>query len=88
VVAYVTVTGATNGATPPEGVAVDYPPQDRALVNVGVTHDTAEFAVESIRRWWRLMGRRAYPSATPLLISADAAGSNGNRLRVWKLHLP
>ena len=61
--------------------------QDRALVNVGVTHDTAEFAVESIRRWWRLMGRRAYPSATRLLISADAGGSNGNRLRAWKLHL-
>jgi hypothetical protein len=61
--------------------------QDRALVNVGVTHDTAEFAVESIRRWWRLMGRRAYPSATRLLISADAGGSNGNRLRTWKLHL-
>jgi transposase len=60
--------------------------QDRALVNVGVTHDTAEFAVESIRRWWRLMGRRAYPSATRLLISADAGGSNGTRLRAWKLH--
>ena len=61
--------------------------QDRALVNVGVTHDTAEFAVESIRRWWRLMGARTYPSATRLLISADAGGSNGNRLRAWKVHL-
>ena len=39
------------------------------------------------RRWWRLMGRRAYSSATRLLISADAGGSNGNRLRAWKLHL-
>jgi hypothetical protein len=61
--------------------------QDQGLVNVGVSHDTGEFAVESIRRWWRLMGRRAYRSARRLLICADAGGSNGNRLRVWKLHL-
>src|SRR5439155_9930833 len=61
--------------------------QDRALVNVGVTHDTAEFAVESIRRWWRLLGTQTYPKATRLLISADAGGSNGNRLRAWKVHL-
>jgi hypothetical protein len=61
--------------------------QDRAVVNVGVTHDTAEFAVESIRRWWRLMGQRTYPGAKRLLISADAGGSNGNRLRAWKVHL-
>ncbi len=49
--------------------------RDRGLVNVGISHDTAEFAVESIRRWWRL------------LICADAGGSNGPRLRAWKLHL-
>ena len=61
--------------------------QDEALVNVGITHDTAEFAVESIRRWWRLLGKRTYPGARRLLISADAGGSNGNRLRAWKLHL-
>jgi hypothetical protein len=61
--------------------------QDRALVNVGVTHDTAEFAVESIRRWWRWLGRKTYPTASRLLICADAGGSNGNRLRAWKLHL-
>jgi hypothetical protein len=61
--------------------------QDQALVNVGITHDTAEFAVESIRRWWRLLGKRSYPEARGLLISADAGGSNGNRLRAWKLHL-
>ncbi len=61
--------------------------QDRAVVNVGVTHDTAEFAVESIRRWWRLLGKRTYPHAARLLIGADAGGSNGNRLRAWKLHL-
>ena len=60
---------------------------DRAMVNVGVTHDTAEFAVESIRRWWRLMGKRTYPTATRLLISADAGGSNGHRPRAWKVHL-
>ena len=61
--------------------------RDEALVNVGITHDTAEFAVASIRRWWRLLGRRAYPAATRLLICADAGGSNGNRLRAWKVHL-
>jgi hypothetical protein len=46
--------------------------QDQAVVNVGVTHDTAEFAVESIRRWWRLMGQRSYPAARRLLVCADA----------------
>ena len=61
--------------------------RDRALVNVGVSHDTAEFAVESIRRWWRMLGRRSYPGASRLLICADAGGSNGNRLRAWKLYL-
>lgn len=61
--------------------------QDQALVNVGVSHDTAEFAVESIRRWWRLLGRRSYARAARVLICADAGGSNGNRLRGWKLHL-
>lgn len=61
--------------------------QNRAVVNVGVTHDTAEFAVESIRRWWRLDGRRRYPSARRVLICADAGGSNGTRLRAWKVHL-
>ena len=60
--------------------------QDEALVNVGITHDTAEFAVESIRRWWRLLGKRTYRRAPPV-ISADAGVSNGNRLRAWKLHL-
>jgi hypothetical protein len=74
-----------------EGHAIPYGTydvaSDRAVVNVGVTHDTAEFAVESIRRWWRLLGRRSYASARRLLICADAGGSNGNRLRAWKLHL-
>jgi Rhodopirellula transposase DDE domain len=61
--------------------------QNRAVVNVGVTHDTAGFAVESIRRWWKLDGRKSYPAAGRLLICADAGGSNGNRLRAWKLNL-
>ena len=56
-------------------------------VSVGVDHDTAEFAVESIRRWWRSMGRQAYPQSARLLITADAGGSNGSRLRLWKLEL-
>lgn len=61
--------------------------RDEAVVNVGITHETAEFAVESIRRWWHLLGRKAYPQARHLLICADAGGSNGARLRGWKLHL-
>ena len=61
--------------------------RNRAVVNVGVTHDTAEFAVESIRRWWKIDGRKTYPAARRLLICADAGGSNGNRLRAWKLNL-
>jgi hypothetical protein len=61
--------------------------RNRAVVNVGVTHDTAEFAVESIRRWWKLDGRKSYAAAGRLLICADAGGSNGNRLRAWKLNL-
>jgi len=61
--------------------------QNRAVVNVGVSHDTAEFAVESIRRWWRLDGRRVYREATRLLICADSGGSNGSRIHAWKVHL-
>jgi len=56
-------------------------------VSVGMDRDTAEFAVETIRRWWRTMGRPAYPGATRLLITADAGGSNGARLRLWKIEL-
>lgn len=53
-------------------------------VNVGHDHDTAPFAVESIRRWWQAAGRSAYPNADRILISADCGGSNGYRLRLWK----
>ena len=56
-------------------------------VSVGVDHDTAEFAVESIRRWWRSMGLETYPRAKRLLITADSGGSNGARLRLWKVEL-
>jgi Rhodopirellula transposase DDE domain len=56
-------------------------------VSVGDTADTAAFAVESIRRWWGAMGKRRFPNATKLLITADVGGSNGYRLRAWKVHL-
>jgi hypothetical protein len=58
-----------------------------AWVSVGVDHDTPEFAVESIARWWRHMGKKTYPDATELLITADGGGSNGHRARLWKLEL-
>ena len=60
---------------------------NEAVVNVGITHDTAEFAVASIRQWWKLAGHHRYPQAQRLLLCADAGGSNGYRLRAWKLHL-
>jgi hypothetical protein len=56
-------------------------------VSVGISHDTAEFAVESVRRWWYRMGRAVYPGAKELLITADAGGSNGSRNRLWKVCL-
>jgi hypothetical protein len=56
-------------------------------VNLGVTHDTAAFAVESIRRWWHGYGAARYPAATRLLITADCGGSNGVRVRLWKREL-
>ena len=60
---------------------------NEAWVSVGTDHDTAAFAVESIRRWWRTMGAPLYPDAKRLLVTADAGGSNGYRLRLWKLEL-
>ena len=56
-------------------------------VSVGIDHDTAEFAVHSIRRWWLEMGRPLYPNAKRLLITADCGGSNGYRVRLWRLQL-
>jgi hypothetical protein len=56
-------------------------------VNLGISHDTAAFAVESIRRWWHMLGAARYPTAKRLLINADCGGSNGNRVRLWKREL-
>jgi DNA-binding phage protein len=61
--------------------------RDAGWVNVGTDHDTATFAVESIRRWWTSMGQSAYPHARRLLITADGGGSNGSRVRLWKVEL-
>ena len=58
--------------------------QNQGFVNVGIDHDTAEFAVESIRRWWQQTGRSLYPEQTKLLITADGGGSNASRSRLWK----
>ena len=75
----------------PQGRAIPYGVYDLGAnmgwVSVGITHDTAEFAVATIRRWWQRMGRRRYPRARRLLITADAGGSNGARLRLWKVEL-
>ena len=57
------------------------------FVNVGISADTAAFAVESIRRWWLSMGKEKYPTAAKLLITADGGGSNGSRVRLWKSEL-
>lgn len=73
------------------GKAVPYGVYDmarnEAWVSVGQSHDTPEFAVASIRHWWRSMGKRAYPEARTLFITADAGGSNGYRSRAWKHEL-
>ena len=73
------------------GKAIPYGVYDQAAnmgwVNVGVDHDTAAFAVESLRRWWEHMGSQRYPSAPALLITADGGGSNGSRNRLWKVAL-
>ena len=60
---------------------------DQGWVTVGIDHDTAQFAVNSIRSWWQHLGHRHYPDATILTITADCGGSNGNRLRLWKVEL-
>jgi hypothetical protein len=60
---------------------------DEGYVSVGVDADTAQFAVASIRSWWRHLGHERYPDATTLTITADCGGSNGNRLRLWKTEL-
>ncbi len=61
--------------------------RNEGWVSVGIDHDTAEFAIDSILAWWKHMGRKAYPKATKLLIMADAGGSNASRSRLWKAGL-
>lgn len=61
--------------------------KNKGWVNVGISSDTAEFAVNSIRTWWDAMGQAAYPQATELVITADGGGSNGYRVKLWKLAL-
>jgi hypothetical protein len=76
-----------------KGKAVPYGVYDigknEAWVNVGISHDTAQFAVASIREWWRRLGRRRYqpPRVQRLLLTADSGGSNGSRNRLWKYEL-
>ena len=73
------------------GKAIPYGVYDLAAnqgwVSVGIDHDTAQFAVNSIRSWWRHLGQQRYPAATRLQITADCGGSNGNRVRLWKVEL-
>ena len=73
------------------GKVIPYGVYDEATntgwVSVGVDHDTAELAVETVRRWWRHMGSEVYPKAKRLLITADGGGSNGSRCRLWKVEL-
>lgn len=74
-----------------KGKAVPYGVYDltrnAGWVSIGIDHDTATFAVNTIRRWWRKMGKAAYPRAASVLITADSGGSNGARLRLWKWEL-
>jgi len=76
---------------PERGRAVPYGIYDiadnKGWVSVGVDHDTAAFAVNTIRRWWNTMGQARYPRAKRLMISADGGGSNGARVRLWKIEL-
>jgi hypothetical protein len=76
---------------PEKGKAIPYGVYDLALnkgwVTVGMDHDTAAFAVNTIRRWWKDMGSKAYPTAASLLVVADSGGSNGSRVRLWKWEL-
>jgi len=74
-----------------EGTAIPYGAYDvernEGFVNVGMSKDTAEFAVEGLRQWWKRVGRRHYPDTKRLLLCADGGGSNGSRVRAWKYYL-
>ena len=76
---------------PDLGKAIPYGVYDlsrnEGWVSVGIDHDTSSFAVNSVRGWWKRMGRRSYPDSDSLLITADSGGSNGARVRLWKWEL-
>ncbi len=76
---------------PKQGKVIPYGVYDlthnQGWVNVGISHDTASFAVASIRQWWKIMGKQLYPEAKEILITADSGGSNGYRTRLWKREL-
>lgn len=76
---------------PEQGKAIPYGvydlSRDEGWVSIGIDHDTASFAVHAMQRWWQIMGRPAYPKAGSLLVTADAGGSNGSRVRLWKWEL-
>ena len=84
-------SATTTSPTPQQGVAIPYGVYDvsanAGFVNVGTDHDTCAFAVESIRRWWDMIGTERYPGARRLLITCDAGGSNDHRKRAWKAEL-
>jgi hypothetical protein len=77
--------GSSSAVTPPPPMGADV--RAPGTKNGEVNHDTAAFAVESIRRWWHELGTARYPTATRLLINADCGGRNGARLRLWKREL-
>jgi hypothetical protein len=83
--------GSTTSSSPRKGrrsrTACTTSPGTPAGFSVGIDHDTATFAVNSIRRWWQKIGRPVYPKARSLLINADSGGSNGSRVRLWKWEL-
>src|SRR5512132_171065 len=85
-------SGSTSTTSPTRSWArrslwVDDLGRNAGWVGVGVDHDTAAFAVQTLRRWWEQVGRAAYPRAERLLVTADAGGSNGYRVRAWKTEL-
>jgi hypothetical protein len=61
--------------------------KNTGFINLGISHDTSEFAIESMYRWWEFIGSNKYPHATKLLITCDSGGSNGSRVKLWKVEL-
>lgn len=80
-----TLSRLPDGKAVPDGI--DDLVQKTGFVNVGIDHDTAEFAVESLRRWWHSHGKKLYPDSLELLITADGGGSNGSKNKLWKKKL-